>query len=1236
MRALTGSWFLPLVLLCLCTCQLRAERRSKESVLVDQWAESIGQEIWRLTNTVLQPTELLQRYKKMGARVADKSGEEIIKTIGENVGRMLSRKMDAVKCLYKEAESLSEQWNGNYSNDFTYYSAKYSNASVEQEIDIPQVPSNMLNQLDTYVPMSLEPDTHFNNISVNTSFSSIHVPTNVFDKLPRVGETILWSKQMDRIFKHNYRSDPALMWQYLCSTTGILRQYPAMRWPVAHTADGRELSDTYDCRVRSWFIEASTCSKDMVVLVDNSGSMTGMSNTIAKATVATILSTLSNNDFVAVFNFSDTTDQIVPCFQDKLVQATPENIKKFNLEIDQMRPEGVANLTEAFMTAFDILEAYRTKERCGEGMSCNQMIMLITDGIASNITEVFEAYNWFENGTRIPVRVFTYLLGQEVQKVREIQWMACLNRGYYAHIHNQAEVPEQVLKYINVVARPLVLYGKAHPVVWTHAYVDISREQNTSPISKDPKFVDDGVDITDEKDAIEAVTARKKTEGKWGDRLLISVSIPVFDRRGNAKNPKKQADLLGVVGTDVPLKDIRKLTLPYKLGVNGYAFIVSNNGYVVLHPALKPDYNGELKLNYNSIDLTEVEILDDGKPPREPGEEITEIRRALVNHECGSKKSVRVKLHYDDYRRVTLESRDYFYAKLPLTPFGIAVVLPQYGRYYIKVNKKIEKYRNINISDYFVGDDWGVHPEWVYCRYHYLEGHEFETPEDELRHFLAIIGDFSKSEAERYPEQYKPYTKAKVQTCANLDDAPVLIEDDDDEDLDCGSDDLEEELEDFDRHRNDHYCNKELVELLLMDAYATHELYSGEFRSPYSSERELMSRYEVFQRFVSTQSGLTRWQGIENAQVDSMEERIARFRAHRRGPNEPWYKGAILQNEVDPDSVSVTVPPIKEPESGLNATVTISMGVYPRDAGKRAAAGVTGFLLPMTALYKQFMSIVTDKVPIPSLNCNSSTVDCYLIDQNGYIVISEAHNHDAGKFFGTLDETAPVFRSLVEQGLFDAVDIYDYLAVCYDIKLESGASTITNPFEAVWDFIKRPLTTAMAPLQRMSSAFNLPLAYAQDMDKEPDFTKPPKKHKVRYSRPCDMKMTLYIVNSTNYHKSFTNREDDCALQFYAQRVPHTNLIFVIVKTDQQSCYDKMDVSPHEIFPYTVNGNITEFPCHKIPLNNLYRRRLEHCHTQHEDEDLIEACGGAANLEISYIFLVIFILANVALHLRYRQ
>lgn len=52
--------------------------------------------------------------------------------------------------------------------------------------------------------------------------------------------------------------------------------------------------------------------------------------------------------------------------------------------------------------------------------------------------------------------------------------MACANRGYYVHLSTLAEVREQVLQYIPVMARPLVLNRTNHPIVWTPVYADVT------------------------------------------------------------------------------------------------------------------------------------------------------------------------------------------------------------------------------------------------------------------------------------------------------------------------------------------------------------------------------------------------------------------------------------------------------------------------------------------------------------------------------------------------------------------------------------------------------------------------------------------------------------------------------------------------------------------------------------------------------------------------------------------
>lgn len=69
--------------------------------------------------------------------------------------------------------------------------------------------------------------------------------------------------------------------------------------------------------------------------------------------------------------------------------------------------------------------------------------------------------------------------------------------------------------------------------------------------------------------------------------------------------------------------------------------------------------------------------------------------------------------------------------------------------------------------------------------------------------------------------------------------------------------------------------------------------------------------------------------------------------------------------------------------------------------------------------------------------CNSDEFECYVIDNNAYIVLARNVNH-TGKFFG--EYQGDVMEAMVELEYYQSIDVYDYQSLCVDedAKLSDG------------------------------------------------------------------------------------------------------------------------------------------------------------------------------------------------------
>uniref|UniRef100_A0A5S6QYI8 Integrase catalytic domain-containing protein n=1 Tax=Trichuris muris TaxID=70415 RepID=A0A5S6QYI8_TRIMR len=632
---------------------------------VDSWARSFGSELYAAASQATQAEGLERKYREHNVRVEMFDPEEVIEVMKSRLEAFLGRRRQLAEILKESLESSYKIFhevdrsviNDLNSEDF-YRFVNAKSCLNRHHIDPLLVNSSLEVQ---YIP-----NPNFLNLPVNIEKSAVHVPTPVYSREPELLSEIIWTESLDHIFKaRRAREFFAASWQYFCSQRGFMRFYPASPW---FYDDEQTCLDMYDCRNSEWYIDAATHAKNIVILLDVSGSMLGQRYEIAKQTIEMIMETLTENDFFNILVFSDEPRFVLPCFRNRLVQATIRNKKLLRAKLDNITSEGIANLPAALKMAFEVvIDARETQKNAG----CHSAIMLITDGATDTYEDIFNRYNEDKS-----IRFFSYLIGDDVTEFREVRWMACYNRGYFAHISNLADVQEKVQSYITIMSRPVAERNHTEPV-WTGAYFD-----------------------------------------QLGHILVATVAFPVIANES----------FRGVVGASALITELQQMAPSYMLGANAYSFIVDNNGYVVHHPQLRSLHMGKPKPHYNSMDIMELEVLADNaldnSTVETPVDYDNQLRRYLADgissKELDAKMSQKVIMAMDgpdSLRRVYTQKNVYYHRGIKNTLMTLALAVPEQAVYRIEIPNEGHSQANLNINfDWFKGRNWKLHPDWHYCR----------------------------------------------------------------------------------------------------------------------------------------------------------------------------------------------------------------------------------------------------------------------------------------------------------------------------------------------------------------------------------------------------------------------------------------------------------------------------------------------------------------------------------------
>ncbi|XP_065349965.1 voltage-dependent calcium channel subunit alpha-2/delta-2-like isoform X2 [Cloeon dipterum] len=484
-------------------------------------------------------------------RLRQLNGEGMLKQTLGKMKDLIEKKEAALQRLVRAAEEAV---------------SKHKYSSSLSILDVPYLNMKDLRKGDDRL--------HFNpsfQQYVTLNESGVHIPLEIYEGYPQILNGLKWSSSLDAVFRENARLDPNLRWQYFGSQRGLMRVYPAFRWP-----DVPDVPDFFDVRRRSWYIQGSVSPKDMIIMIDTSGSVHGQTFDIMKIAVKAMLHTLGENDYVNVAWFNNEVDWVAPCLP-TLVPATSHNKRLMFDAVDQLQEGNYTSYSSALEFAYEAFRMFEEYKQPWEGSNCHKVIMFFTDGGTEWPEEVIKKY---QNDTVTRnVRIFTYASGPHPIPTVILKSIACTTNGYYNTLTALAAIGPRVQDYVKILGRPLIQSGEDTLYQWTNFYRDIG-----------------------------------------GLGMMATVTLPVANL-----TEKNDQSLVGVMGIDMALSELEAQYSKQIIGPLGYGFAINQNGFVVFHPRLK-DQQAYMEESPD-LDILELEghRLDSNR-----------VREAMVLGEFGS------------------------------------------------------------------------------------------------------------------------------------------------------------------------------------------------------------------------------------------------------------------------------------------------------------------------------------------------------------------------------------------------------------------------------------------------------------------------------------------------------------------------------------------------------------------------------------------------------------------------